>query len=50
MALRLRAPELYGMGALVQNRTRGYIHRLRGFKVVDLQGHNGTADGQGANC
>ena len=44
-APRSRAPELYGMGHFIQNRTRGYIHRLRGFKLVD-----GGAGGQGANC
>ena len=41
----MRPAELYGMGHLVQNRTRGYIHKLKGFDVVDEKG-----DGQGANC
>ena len=41
----LRSSELYGMGHLLQNRTRGYIHKLAGFGLVE-----GTSDGQGANC
>ena len=43
--LRMRPPELYGVGLLVQNRTRGYIHRLRGFGGADASG-----EGQGVNC
>ena len=44
---RFRSPELYGLGHLLQNRTRGYIHvqRLHGSS-----GAEGTPNGQGANC
>lgn len=44
-AVRLRAPELYGVGHFVQNRTRGYIHAARGFaKIAE------DAKGQGSHC
>ena len=45
---RLRAPELYGVGHFTQNRTRGYIHRLQGFKLVGER--TASKDGQGEHC
>ena len=45
VAIHLRPAELYGVGHFIQNRTRGYIHKQKGFTLVDS-----TGDGQGANC